>query len=315
MRPTLRHFAGEAWLGTLFWFSSYWPSLPRLLRPLILSIAWASSPVLRRGTLANAGRLLGETSTARERRALARRVIGSFFDRVVEFGLNRRRTPEELLAGVESVTGEAHYDAARRRGRGAILATAHLGSFETAIALVARREGGGQRVHVVFRRDRSGLFERLRAEQRRRLGVVEAPVDEGLDTWLGLREALRRDEVVLMQADRLAPGQKGVEAPFLGGHIRVPTGPVRLARLTGAPLIPVFALASGRGRYRLQVEEAIWTDGVPDTGSIDPALLRLVGAVERVVRAHPDQWLCLHPAWCEDQDAARSFPAHPARPE
>ncbi len=279
----------------------HWPAALAVLKPAIVSIAWASSPVLRRGTLANAGRLLGEGSTARERRALARRVVGRFYDWVVEFGANRMRTREELLGRVASVTGERHYDAARGRGRGAILATAHLGSFETAISLVAHREGDGSRVHVVFQRDRSALFERLRAEQRRRLGVAEAPVDDGLETWLGLRDALRRDEIVLMQTDRLLAGQKGVAVPFLGGHVRVPSGAVRLARLTGAPIIPVFALPEPGGRTRLQIEETIWTEELPESGSIDPALLRLVGAVERVVRAHPEQWLCLHAAWCEDE--------------
>ena len=233
-------------------------------------------------------------------------MFSNCIDAVVEFGRNRNRTTEQILSRLESVTGEDQYAIARRKGRGAILVTAHLGAFETAMTMLAQRE---PRIHVVFRRDPSSVFERLRSEQHARLGIIDAPVDDGLAMWFALRDALQRDEVVLMQGDRVLPGQPGVVAPFLGGHMRVPSGSVKLARITRAPLIPTFAIQMPRDRVRIFIDEPIWVDDYPagnDESPIDPILLRLTGVIEQYVRTYPEQWLCLHPAWCDDeQDATR----------
>lgn len=299
-RDALRERAADAWIAALFWHAAHAPWLVRALRPLILSMAWRSSPALRRGPRANAARLLGAGSSHPDRERLARAVIGHVLDAIIEMGANRYRTPAELMARLDGVEGEQNYHAARAARRGAVLATAHLGSFETAIAMVAGIE---RRVHVVFSRDPFESFERLRVEQHARLGVTDAPVGDGLPVWMRLRDALAADEVVLMQADRTMPGQPGAPAPFLGGHLRMPLGPVKLARLTGAPLIPVFAVAMSPGRIRIAIEAPIEVgDSPPRTDdSPDPALVRLASVIERYVRKYPDQWLCLQPALCEDQ--------------
>jgi lauroyl/myristoyl acyltransferase len=218
---------GQWWLNLLFWHARHAPAVPMALRPLFVWGTWIFSSAVRRGTLANAARLLDGHVPQRRRRRLARAVIGNFYDAVVEFGLNRRRSPEQLMALLESVQGEARYLETRRgergpgRGRGAILVTAHIGSFEVAMAMLRSRE---PRVHVLFRRDELPLFEELRTAQHARLGVLEAPVEEGLATWAGLRDALAADEVVLMQGDRVMPGQPGVTVPFLAGTRGCPAG-------------------------------------------------------------------------------------------
>ena len=112
-----------------------------------------------------------------------------------------------------------------------------MGSFE--LGVVALRELN-ERVHVVFRRDRVDAFEHLRSTLHQRLGVAEAALEEGWTVWMRLRGALQANEVVAIQGDRVMPGQRGMEMPFLRGHLSLPTGPVKLASASGAPIIPVF---------------------------------------------------------------------------
>lgn len=277
------------------------PWLPRALRPLVMFFAWNCSAGLRRNTLANAARLLGPASPPRERTRVARAVVRNFYDAIVEMGADAHRSPEQLIARLESAHGVEHYAAARAARRGAVLATAHLGAFEAAMAMLARRE---RRVHVVFRPDRSPAFERLRAAWRAGAGVLEAPADGGLETWARLRDALLADEVVLMQADRVMPGQRGARTPFVHGHVELPLGPVKLARLAGSPIVPVFAVRGRRG-VRVFIEPAIWPGERPGPGdTIDPALAHLARVLERYVAAYPDQWLRLDPAWIEDRGGA-----------
>jgi len=290
-----------AWLELLFWFTAHAPGVLWILRPLMVRCAWLTSRKIRTATRVNAFRLLGPAASGRVCRRYAFGVIGRFFDAVAEFGSNHTRTSMQVLTRLSSETGVDGYLQARKRGKGAVLVTAHFGSFETAIAMLRTRE---PRVHVVFKRDEFSRFEQLRARQRARLGVIEAPVDEGLATWARLRDALQSDEVVLFQTDRVLPGQKGIDVPFLGGHIRVPIGPIKLARMTGSPVIPVFASAEGKGKIQIEICEALWPEQFPEpslsSGQMDPILVQTVQHIECVVLAHPDQWLCLYPVFVED---------------
>lgn len=299
----LRAWAARAWLRLLFAATACAPGVLRVFRPVIIAGTWRVSPATRRGTMANAQRILGPGASAAECRKLGRRVVGSFFDSVVEFGANRDRTAAELRARIEAVEGLAGYERARALRRGAILVTAHLGSFETAVASLRERE---PRVHVVFQRDRFEGFERLRARQRSRLGVIEAPVDDGLAVWFRLRDALGADEVVLMQGDRTMPGQRGRAMPFLHGHVELPDGPVRLAELTGAPIIPTFAIVGAEGRVRIVLRPAIVVGGAR-AGAVDAkeAMSQLARSIAEVVARHPEQWLALEPMWVEDRAGGR----------
>ncbi len=295
----------DAWLTAFFGLARSAPSVLRLVRPLALRGAWALSPATRHATRANAARLLGPQSTDRERDRLARAVLGSCFDAVMEIGTNQSHSVADLAESLEATEGLEQYASARAKNLGAILVTAHMGPFETAMAILRTHEPN---VHVVFRRDRLKVFERLRSAQHARLGVVEAPSDDGLKTWIQLRDALSRNEVVVMQGDRVMPGQPGAKVPFLGGHMLVPVGPVKLARITGSPIVPVFAARNARGRIVIHLERPIWPETLarPDSGSseTDPAILELARVIERYVRQYPEQWLCLHPVAIEDSRSA-----------
>ena len=163
---------------------------------------------------------------------------------------------------------------------------------------------------MVFKRDSVDAFEHMRAKLHDALGIIEAPIDDGLTTWIALREALLNNEVVVMQGDRAVPGQRSEVVPFLHGHLRLPTGPVRLAQLTGAPIIPVFAVRSGHGGYRLLLKPAIKAD-IGDTVTIGThrfpsrALQAMANAIAEVVAKYPHQWLALETVFhedCEDAD-------------
>ena len=282
---------GRFWLGVmLMWSIEHAPWLPAMVRPFFLWWTWHTSRHIRDNLTENAGQLLGAGSPAKARRRLAKQVLNNHWGFIADFGRMRNWPRQRLLEEIVEVEGEQRYRRARSLRRGLILVTAHLGSFEVGLAAIAERD---QRVHVVFTRDTMDVFDRLRSERRRKLGVVEAPLDDGLAVWLQLREALRRDEVVLMQGDRVMPGQKGVTVDFLGRPMRFPTGPVRLALATNAPIVPVFSLHTPGRRVRIVLEEPITVDD----GELMPAVRRLAKVIERYVSAHPDQWLMMHRVW------------------
>jgi lauroyl/myristoyl acyltransferase len=290
--------AGSFWISALVWTLRYQPWLPRLVRPVGLRCAWRFSSGMRTNLLLNARRILGESSTPAQREALGRAVLESFFDAIGDIAGACRLSDEQFAARLGGVEGIDNYRRARGLARGAIVVTAHLGAFETGLFALRQHE---PRVHVVFRRDALRGFETLRSALRRRLGVIEAPVDEGVACWAALRDALLRNEVVLMQGDRVLPGQRGVAVSFIDGHVMLPPGPVKLALATGAPIVPIFAPRLPDKRVRIVVSEPIVLE-THDRSSevIAHALQRIACVIESQVREHPEQWLTVHRAWCED---------------
>ncbi|HEY8666114.1 MAG TPA: lysophospholipid acyltransferase family protein [Tepidisphaeraceae bacterium] len=293
----IRRRAGDFWCNVLFWHSQHLPWITRKSKSFYLWFMWRFAKLTRDAVMANTRWLLGPSASQADREALARRIIGAFYDFVYDIGLCLRCSPQQLAAQIDGVTNHDTYVAARALKRGAIVVTAHMGSFEAGVSALREHE---EKIHVVFQRDRIARFERMRSTLRSRLGVIEAPVDDGWTIWMRLRDALQNDEVVMLQGDRVMPGQKGARVPFCGGHIMLPPGPVKLALASGAPIIPVFSLRTPEGKIRVVVEQPIFVDP-DDTGAdIHPALLKIAAVIEKYVKQYPDQWIVIHRAWCED---------------
>jgi KDO2-lipid IV(A) lauroyltransferase len=294
--PTrIRRLAAKFWLNYFFWHGQRFPRITRWTKWIYLIFALYCSKTIQYSTQANARRILGNEISDKDCRIFARKVVSHFFDFVADVARSIEMTREQLLNEIAKIHGEDNYLAAREKHRGAIIATLHMGSFEVAAAALHLRE---QRIHVVFKRDHMNRFDKLRSAARQKLDIIEAPIDEGWGMWVGLRDALQNDEVVMLQADRVMPGQKGMRLPFLYGHLLLPTGPVRLAMLTGSPIIPIVSLRKPDGKIEIHIEEAIW---VSQEDSIEQAMGKVKTVVEKYVREYPTQWLMLEPAFCEDQ--------------
>ena len=157
--------------------------------------------------------------------ARARRRAAAARDDGAVGGHVARVEPERLRERVVAVSGREHHAAARAAnpGGGLLFATAHLGCFEVGIAALAGLEPD---VHVVFQRDPFPAFDQARGRLHRRLGVRDAVVGgpNSVEVWTALAERLRRGAAVLVQADRVMPGQRGVRVPFLGGELELPVG-------------------------------------------------------------------------------------------
>lgn len=290
----IRRKAADFWLNSLFRLSRHNPGFPVRTKPFCFWFTWNFADLMREATLCNARRLLPPAATKTDHLVLARAIIGNFYDFICDVGRSTGQSRKQMLERIEATEGQENYFAARASRKGAIVVTAHMGSFEVGMAALRQHENN---LHVVFRRDAYGRFEQTRSMLRKRLGVNEVCVDDGLGVWVRLRDALRNDEVVLVQGDRVMPGQRGRKMPFMGGHMMLPTGPAKLALASGAPIVPIFSIRRPDGAVRLFVEPPIW---VASDDGVDKALAAFAHTLERYLRKYPDQWLMIQRAWCED---------------
>ena len=173
-------------------------------------------------------------------------------------------------------------------GRGLLLLTPHLGSFEVAAQAYAERYGARQPVTVLYRPARKPWLRRLEETARARPGLATAPA-----TLAGVRQllrALRQGETVGMLPDQVPPAGMGVWAPFFGRPAYTMTLAARLARQTGAALGLIWCERLPRGGGWVMHVQAI-DDAQATSADEAEAAAAVNRAMEAMIRQRPAQYL------------------------
>jgi lauroyl/myristoyl acyltransferase len=101
-----------------------------------------------------------------------------------------------------------------------------------------------------------------------------------------LRARLAANRVVIITVYSMA--HKFVEVPFFHHSIRLPTGPMRLMRETGAPLLPACVFANDDGHFDVTIESALPSSD--KQGAFDSTARPYAKLLESYVRKYPEQW-------------------------
>ena len=187
------------------------------------------------------------------------------------------------------IFGQGHLDAAAARGRGVLVLSAHLGAFEVLVRVAAAQ---AVPVHVVTRQFRSATAQAI-WRRLRRGGPSLLPAGASARATLA---ALGRGEVVVFVLDQHTPPGRAVWVPFFGRPAATNPDLARLARRTGAAVVPIFTWRTGR-THRVEIQPALDVPLLPGEAGLVAATARYAEVVEAAVRAHPDQWLWIHRRW------------------
>lgn len=251
-------------------------------------------PKYTKAIRSNLSVILGRSPDSKEVRAAAAEMVRGHSSAWFDFLQFASRPVEESARLVESVEGFSRIVEARRKGKGVLLVTAHLGNWEIGGLMLAQVR---QPIHVVLVPDMFSGVERARRRLHERTGVTEIPVDRTFVPTLSVLRALEDNAIVAMQGDRDFDNT-GIPAPFFGRTAYFPRGPFRVAMATGAAVLPAFIVRVPDGRYRAVIEEPLEIDRGGDRdaalrGNID----RYIAVLERYVKAYPEQWYCFYPFW------------------
>jgi len=198
--------------------------------------------------------------------------------------------PGELAATVRVDPGWQVVDRALAAGRGAIVATAHLGNFELGGRVLAARHS----LLDVVKPQRNRLFEEHLERMRHRHGIATVTMDRAAPAVL---EQLRCGGLVSLLVDQDA-GAAGLPLDFLGQPASTWPGAARFALRTGCPVIPMAITRQVDGGHLLKIGEVIEVAQVPATAPLVHDLMtRISEAVEAFIRDCPEQWFWVHRRW------------------
>lgn len=196
------------------------------------------------------------------------------------------------LENLVATRGEEHLREAFDRGRGVIFLSAHIGNWEYGAALLARR---GFPMNAIGADQRDPRITNAIEELRAAAGVK--PVGKGLDLKAALT-CLKNREILAVLLDQDAR-EAGLVSPFLGVPASTPTGPIKLARKFGSPVVPVHVTRMADGvRLEMTIEPAMeGQDGRPFGEDLQHAVDSCNEKISSWIRATPEQWLWMYPRW------------------
>ncbi len=251
--------------------------------------AYAVGRGARAAVRANLRHVLGQPPPERLVRAVFQHGALNYYDI-----LRLPRLDATTLRAVVEVRGWEHLEAARARGRGVLLVTAHLGSVSLVGQMVAV---GGCPANVVVEAIEPRLLELL-GRLRARHGITPLPAGPGL--LRAIVAALGRNEVVGLLSDRDVLGN-GVEVTFFGARTHLPGGAAGLGLRTGAAVLPAFTARRPDGGYLGWFEPPV---ALVQSGNVRADVQanteRITRVVEAAIRRYPEQWTVFQPVWPAD---------------
>lgn len=271
-------------------------ALARLPRPLALVMAarfadglyavYCASPY-RHFLKQSIQPALPELSThARSR--LARRHCQHLLQSLGDFLRFAQLSPNTGLPPEVQLLGHAHYLAAKAQGRGVILVSAHFGCWEWIPAALALE---GEAVSVLVQRPSQSWVDQAFCVLRKRVGV-QTLYNDSLSGLRPLIRALKQNQTVGLLIDQHGESQRLI-GRFFGQTVSLPEGPARIARQTGAVIVPVLARWHGQ-RHLIQFFAPLQAQDF----SNDLALMQyLYDWLETQIRRGPENWLWSYQRW------------------
>ncbi len=287
--------------------------LPRnVARRVGVGVAMLARPLL--GRLNQYGRQnlkiafpeLSETETL----GLMREQYRSLGRLMAEFAQMSGYSASRVTGEVMRYDGLEHYLAARDKGRGVLVLTGHLGAWELSSFVHSLL---GYPMGMVIRRLDNPLVDDLVNGIRCMHGNRILHKD---DFARGLLRAMHAGETVGILMDTNMTPPQGLFVPFFGKQACTASGLARVARKTGAAVIPGFLLWNeDESRYVLHFGAELdlqHTDDAEADALANTAMFARV--TEGYVRQYPGQWLWLHRRWkTRPPGEAPLYVRHPGR--
>jgi KDO2-lipid IV(A) lauroyltransferase len=257
-------------LGAMLGWAAYLLS-PSYRQRLVINAKLAGiSPAQRRASVAEAGKL------------------------VMELPRLWLRPATQAIGDPVRWEGAELIEATLNAGKGLVLLTPHMGSFEICAQAYAQRFGPRRPITVLYRPARQAWLRELEETARARPALATAPA-----SLAGVRQmmrALRRGESLGLLPDQVPPDGMGVWAPFFGQPAYTMTLAARLVLQNDADVCLIWGERLPRGEGYVVRVQPLGTP-LPAKGQMDDetwmtaAATVINASMELLIRARPQQYL------------------------
>ncbi len=286
----IKHVLTSWFVRGLAWTVRHLPGrwMPRLATLLARSIV-SLLPRRRRIAESNIRVAFGDTISDERVAEIADRCVRNIALGLLEL-LRLPVTSRDELRRMLPVEGLEHLQAGLERGRGVLLITGHIGTWELAGCRVAAE---GHAMHAVARDAAHTATAQVINSARASHGMKVL----GRDATREMLRVLRNNGVLAILPDqRVLEG--GIVADFMGRPAMTVTGPATLAMRTGCAVVPGFGGYRDDGSRWLELRPPLQLVDTGDREADVATNTQMINdALADFILEHPEQWLWLHDRW------------------
>lgn len=175
--------------------------------------------------------------------------------------------------------------------KGGILLTAHIGNFNLARHFFDNEHNPAV-VNLMMTDFEHQKIKNYLESVTGKSTLKTIILKDDLSHIFKMREALKRNELLVFAADRYMKGSKTYSSKFLGKEVKFPQGPFKLAANNSIPVLFVNIMREKNFHYHFYARPA---EGTDMTGK--ELLISYLGNLETMVRKYPHQWYNYFDFW------------------
>jgi KDO2-lipid IV(A) lauroyltransferase len=264
---------------------------------LIGRLIYRLCPYRLRVIKANITQVFGDRLNETQKKHLTKAFYSHLATSVKE-AIQLRFIDEQTLKENVEVRGHEHILNVAAANRGVLVLTAHVGNWEVAPigGMLNFKEFKGH-FHFIRRTLGSKTIERILFRRYYRAGLNVIPKKNSLQQ---VCDALEQNHAVVFVLDQHASlvNRDGIAVEFFGKKAGTYRSLATFARHTGIPVVPAASFRLQNKRHVLEFyPPLLWQDFSTTQESIYQNTLLYNQALERIILAHPEQWMWLHKRW------------------
>lgn len=256
-------------------------------------LGWTLYSVLRvqrRQTLENLKIAFGDTTTPAERKRIAgkcyRNIGAVLFEFLCFFRLGKKKVEDFMVLENPEVLEEA-----LAKGRGLVLAVAHLGNWELIGGGISSK---GISIAAYVGRQHNPYADAIINQSRRSMGMGTISKEMGMR---GMLRTMKQNNILALLPDQHFSRNTHF-VRFFGRPVSMAPGMGALARHTGADVVFAESCRVGRFRYRTRFHKL----DIPPKGENEEYDLLIISqafmaALEDAVRRNPEAYFWMHKRW------------------
>jgi len=232
----------------------------------------------------------GKNKTAGELKKIARnsfKHFGEFFFSMINFST----AGSSYLLKFITVEGEDFLNEALKQNKGALLFSAHYGSWEIAPSFLSSKAP----MNIIVRPLDNPAIERILHKIRMNVG---AKIISKFNASKQILRALSENEMIAILMDQNVLRSQAVFVDFFGKKAATTPGPAIFHLRTGAPLVPVFCYPVKKNEYLIRIKKPL---NFTSSGDIEEDISRITQVctkiIEDQIREEPRFWLWFHDRW------------------
>ncbi len=195
--------------------------------------------------------------------------------------------------------GEEYLNCMSQKRSGAMLMSAHVGSFEIAGYLLKRIDA---KVNILMYEAEHANIKHYLSSIYQNIDTNIIPLRDDLSHIYDIQNAFENKEFLCLHGDRFVNEQKTITKKFMGHNAPFPAGPFYLAMKFNVPVSFVFAVKTSKTHYhfyasepKVYFRETLNLKKRPEY--IEQILDDYIQVLQSTVQKHPYQWYNFYYFW------------------